>query len=239
MSHIEILNEDVFEGESSTGYGIAISQALQQNKFMSDASHVVHIVVFGMRFESGKFKISIRVIITMVFNDDKRIDTSAGIDRKKIMFEAEKTRRKYLNKVKNNGRFEDTEYLRHLMHEMSMHDDVILSFNKGSIDDHIHNSLDNTWSINPSTPAYNDIHDAIHQNLNLNGWAEVNLYTQPVDNIARIIPENTGFTRHFVDFATTAKLHEMRVEMQNKFDDYLGNYPANNNASPNINSKSG
>lgn len=232
MSHIDVISEDVFEGESDEGYVMAISKALHANTITSDASHVAHIIIFGMHFENGKFKISIRIFITILAMDDKKTDIEPNTLRHKTMLEAYKIRRRYL---KNQGGIEGHEDFNHFMHQFLPHDDVILSFNRGSIDNHVNDSLGNTWEINPNTSAYKDIYSAINDNLNLDGWAGVNLYTQPVNDISLVIPENTGFTRHFVDFAVTSKLYEMSIQMQNRFDEYLRQEVANNNINPNLN----
>jgi hypothetical protein len=214
MSQYKVIASETVFGESSDGYQGAIGSALGHGHVESNASCEINVVIFNMRFEDGKFRVSIQIIVNEISPDKPEENLEKNL------------RPQYKNKNKMNENAEKLkkqEERRKRLHdlidliEFAHHSETLMAFNNEAIYDHLATSLHNTWEIHPQSQAYDDIYHVVKNHLDM-PYQEIRLYTEAVDDISKLIPENTGFTRHFVDFAMEQQRHDLMQHMSHHYD---------------------
>jgi hypothetical protein len=223
MSKSNVIASETVYGHSDGGYQTAIASAIRHGNCKSNASCEINIIIFDMHFENGEFRVAIQIIVNEIELDlkDHEID---GKRKEDIKFKP--SLKKDAQKHDRKDRLHD---LIHLLEHTHHHGDTLMAFNNTAIYDHLTTSLENTWELHPNSQAYQDIYKVIKDNLDT-PHNDIRLYTQVVDDIAALIPENTGFTRHFVDFAIEQQRHDLMN--QNFENTYKPQTPDNNNLDP-------
>lgn len=207
MKKIKIVSVKLIHGSSDESYQKAIEDALKSMKPDAKQKHIAQIILFGMGFEEGKFRVTLQLILT-------ELEETEDLKGKKpsqnaAQFEqGGRVVKKDINKdAKKDTSFDNDNERNKLLAEQEqsypwhVHHQALTEFSHHTMDYDLKHSLDQSWVIPPETQLYKDIFSIVDPHIHL-PESQVEIYMQPVRHISELVPTKSGFTRRITEFST-------------------------------------